>query len=202
MASLSKLNFALKVTRIQRKSIDKLVVLADSYHETSYERLGASIDTNGDLDIDAFHAVANFQELEFSLYALAIIHCYSILENNRKLILREIPGLSKKQLDNLYKIDTVTDVLTSRKICHEKLRCYKTMEEFRKVNNAIKHSRFGLSRSVACEKKTYGEKQLKSLYLNKVKHLESYLSDLYERICPTHHSIGPARKAALAGEFR
>lgn len=197
MTSMNKLNFALKVTRVHRKSIDKFVALADLYLEDNYGLLDASIDADDALDTDAFHAVANFQELEFSLYALAIIHCYSILENNRKLICQKIPGLTSKLLDNLHDIKYITKSLKAINIKHEDIRCYETMEEFRRVNNAIKHNRFGLSRSVTTRKKeTYKAAQLKSLYLDKAKHLEAYLSDLYERVCPTHHSTDLACKDA------
>ncbi len=204
MVSLSGFNFKLKVTQVQRKQIDKLVGLAGSYRESNYRLLDASIDSDDTLDTDALLAIATFKELEFSLYALAIIHCYSILENNRALICKTIPGLKAGERKGLYKVECVTDVLKGINIKHVEIECYETMEEFRRVNNAIKHGRFGLSQSVTTRaEKRYKEKiyeamQLKSLYLDKAKHLDAYLSDLYERVCPTHHLTKPMREATQA----
>lgn len=183
MANIREVNFALKVTRVHRESIDKLVTLADSFRESNVNSFIGSLEGEGDIDNEALTWLVNHSILDFSLFALAIIHCYSIVENNRKLMLQKIPNLSSKEISNLHKIETVDFVLTKQHICHERLRCYKTMNEFRSVNNAIKHKRFGLSRVVTTrEGKEYGAKQLRSLYLNRAKHLESYLSDMYTRV--------------------
>lgn len=178
MAKLSEHNFRFKVTRINRRNIDKLVKLTDSYREDISETMR----TFEDLDTTTFHSLVEFPALEFSLYALAIIHCYSILETNRKLICEGIRGISNSQKKNLYQIKIVESVLKSINIAHTKLKCQKTMNEFREVNNAIKHNRFGLDTAITTEsQKKYEARQLKGLYLNKAKYLESYLFDLYER---------------------
>lgn len=183
MANIREVNFALKVTRVHRKSIDKLVTLADSFRKSNLNAVITSLEGEDDIDNEALYWIGNHSILDFSLFALAIIHCYSIVENSRKLMLQGIPNLSSKEIGNLHKIETVSLVLEKQHICHKMLRCYKTMDEFRLVNNAIKHQRFGLSRVVTTrEGKGYGAKQLRSLYLNRAKHLESYLSDMYERV--------------------
>jgi hypothetical protein len=183
MATLNELQFRLKVTRINRHSIDKLVAFTDSSREDIQESMSISIQASEGPDVATFHAMVEFPALEFSLYSLAMVHCYSILENNRKLTCEEMPGISDEQKKALYKIKEVTKFLSSIGIEHKKLGCYETMDEFRQVNNAIKHNRFGLGTSVKTEesKIKYDAKALKSLYLNKAKDLETYLSDLYER---------------------
>ena len=182
MVKLSEHNFRFKVTRINRRSIDKLVKLTDSYREDISETMRTFIQADEDLDTATFHSLVEFPALEFSLYALAIIHCYSILENNRKLICEGIRGISNSQKENLHKIEFVEEVLKSINIAHTKLKCQKTMNEFREVNNAIKHNRFGLDTAITTKsQKKYEARQLKGLYLNKAKYLESYLSDLFER---------------------
>lgn len=185
MGSIDEMDFRLKVTRIKRKSIDRLVDLADSELEIYRQRLDSSV-TGKDADIDpeAFQYVyIDSPKIAFSLYALAIVHCYSIAENNRKLICSRITGLNRNQRRNLHKINVVSDCLRHVGINHENVRCYKTMEEFRMVNNAIKHDRYSLSTSITAKnQKNYGLKQLRGLYSNRAKHLETYLSDLDKRV--------------------
>lgn len=180
MVTIIKANFRQKVTRINRRSIDKLIELAESYRNDIYETLRQADEGP---DSETIYSQGELPVLEFSLYALAITHCYSILENNRTLICEGIPGISEMQKKPLHNICVVTQFFGSIGIDHEKVKCYETMDEFRQVNNAIKHSRFGLDTSVTTRKSKieYDAKRLKSLYLNKAKHLESYLFDLYER---------------------
>ncbi|EDN66909.1 hypothetical protein BGP_0388 [Beggiatoa sp. PS] len=180
MASIEEINFRLIVTRIYRKDIDKLIECAD----TNREALINSLDEENKFDLNEFHSlIHDVPKIAFSLYALAIIHCYSILENNRKLICLRIPELTDGQKNNLHNIRVVTQCLKKLGLKHEKVRCYKTMNEFRLVNNAIKHDRYNLSTSITTEeRKKYKTTQLKSLYLNRSKHLETYLSDLYRRV--------------------
>lgn len=183
MANLNEVQFRLKGTRINRQSIDKLVHLAESFREGIQESMSASIQADEGLDVATFHSLVELPALEFSLYALAIIHCYSILENNRALICEGIPGTSEKQKKALHNICVVTKFFGSIGIEHENVKCYETMDEFRRINNALKHNRFGLDTSVKTKypEKEYEAKALKSLYLNKANDLETYLSDLYER---------------------
>lgn len=184
MATLGKINFYLKVTKVHRKSVDKLIELADLERANNYRKLAQSMDENEeDFDVDAFHSIVEAPQIAFSLYALAIVHCYSIVENNRKLICLEIPGITDGQRKNLHDIRVVTQCLERLNIQHENIRCYKTMNEFRLVNNAVKHSRYSLSTFVTTEsQKKYDSKALKSLYSNRAKHLETYLNDLYRRV--------------------
>lgn len=185
MASLEEINFNLKVTKVHRKSIDRLVELADSDRKMNHQRLVKSMEgRDEDFDVEAFHSVfIDAPSISFSLYALAIIHCYSILENNRKLICLRIPGLTEGQKNNLHDVRVVEQCLTKAGFSHQNVRCYKTMNEFRLVNNAIKHDRYSLSKSITTENgKVYKAVKLRSLYSNRAKHLETYLSDLYRRV--------------------
>lgn len=184
MATLKQINFALKVTSVHRKSLDKLIELADLERANNYRKLALSMDGNAeDFDIDAFHSIVDAPQIAFSLYALAIVHCYSIVENNRKLICLEIPGITDGQRNNLHDVRVVKQCLEKLGINHEKIRCYKTMNEFRLVNNAVKHDRYSLSKYVTTEnQKKYDSKALKSLYSNRARHLETYLDDLYQRV--------------------
>lgn len=177
---LEKFNFKLKVTRVNRKSMDKLIKLADSENADNCQKLDSSMDgKEKDFDVDA---IVYAPELAFSLYALAIVHCYSIVENTRKLICKKIPGITNNQLKCLDKIEKVTKCLENINIDHENIRCYKTMDEFRLVNNAIKHDRYNLSTHVTTKNKVvYNSIELKSLY-SKTTDLETYLDDLYKRI--------------------
>jgi len=183
MVELGKLNFKLKVTRVNRKSMDKLIKLADSEYADSCQKLDLSMDGKEEnFDVDAFHSIAYAPKLAFSLYALAIVHCYSIVENNRKLICQKIHGITNNQIKYIDKIENVTKYLKNINIDHENIRCYKTMDEFRLVNNAIKHDRYNLSTHVTTKNKVeYNSNTLKSLY-SKTTDLETYLDDLYKRI--------------------
>ena len=180
---LGKLNFKLKVTRVNRKSLDKLIELADLENADSYRKLDSSIDgKEEDFDTVAFHSIVDARQLAFSLYALAIVHCYSIVENNRKLICQKIPGITDNQIKGLFDITKVTKCLKNIDIDHENIRCYKTMDEFHLVNNAIKHDRYNLSTHITTKNKVeYNSNALKSLY-SKARDLETYLDDLYKRI--------------------
>lgn len=184
IVEIEKLNFALKVTKVGCKSIDRIIKLADSDIENNYLKLASSmVGKEEDFNTEAFLAVADAQKFAFSLYALAIVHCYSILENNRKLICQHISGITNKQKYGLHKIEIVDECLKSISVKHEKIKCYKTMDEFRLVNNAIKHDRYNLSTCVTTKNhKKYDSKALKSLYSNRARHLETYLADLYQRI--------------------
>ena len=181
---LENLNFKSKVTRVNRKSMDRLIILADSEYADNCQTLDSSMDgKEEDFDVDAFHSISYAPKLAFSLYALAIVHCYSIVENNRKLICQKISGITDKQKNNLHNIEVVEKCLERVNINHEKIRCYKTMDEFRLVNNAVKHDRYNLSTHVMTKNdKKYDSKALKSLYSNRARHLETYLDDLYKRI--------------------
>jgi len=185
MATLREAVFTQKVTTIHRDSIDRLISLADSDKNLHHQKLVASLDEDdGQIDTDEFHALYyHWPKMAFSLYALSIIHCYSILENNRKLICQRLPGLTNGQLQNLHDTRVVKQCLQANNINHERIRCYKTMNEFRIVNNAIKHDRYSLSTSITADnRKTYEAKQLRSLYLNRAIHLETYLADLFKRV--------------------
>ncbi len=185
MASIHEVNFRLKVTRVNRDSIDRLVELADADRNRGHRRLMESFDGDPeDFDVDTFHSVfLHAPKIAFSLYALAIVHCYSIVENNRKLICSRVEGLTDRQMRNLHDIRVVTQSLKIGGISHENIRCYKTMTEFRRVNNAVKHDRYNLSTSIIVDTgRKYYSTQLGSLYKNRARHLESYLSDLYRRV--------------------
>lgn len=184
MTNLEKLNFALKVTTVRRNSLDKLIQLADSEIENSHRRFASSLkEEDANLDVDALHSILDAPKIAFSLYSLAIIHCYSTVEKNRKLICSKIPGLTSNQIKELFKIDVTTKCLATIGIVHENIRCYKTMDEFRSVNNAIKHDSYSLSTFITTNAgKRYCAQELRSLYSNRAKYLETYLSDLYERV--------------------
>ena len=187
MGSIDEIDFKAKVTRIERKSINRLMAFADSELERNCEKLDSDeTDEKGMIDAEAFKYVyIDGPKIVFSLYALAIVHCYSILENNRKLICLRIPDFrsNKEKKQGLYINNAVTNFLSLHDIDHKEISCYEIMDEFRLVNNAIKHDRYNLSTSVTAKnQKNYGLKQLKGLYSNRAKHLETYLSDLYEKV--------------------
>jgi len=182
MADIQELNFELMVTKIFRENIDKLIKLADSDKKENYKKLILSLDDESKgIDTKAFREIYDNAKINFALYALAIVHCYSILENNRRLICQRISGITPGQYNNLHNIEVARQCLERIGITHSRIRCYKTMNEFRMVNNAVKHDRYSLSTQVEIETgKIYRSKQLKSLY-NKCKFLESYLTDLYNK---------------------
>ena len=83
----------------------------------------------------------------------------------------------------LHKIEVARQSLKKIGVNHEKVKCFKTMSEFRMVNNAIKHERYGLSTSITTQiQRKYDSKQLGGMYANRAKHLETYLSDIYRRV--------------------
>jgi hypothetical protein len=170
LSQLTRISFGMRVTRIERQEIDRLINLADEFSRTTKTSALASFE-NGEFT-RPLSGLIEAAKTNFCLYCLAIINCYALLENNRNEILGS--NISKKG-----KLDSF---LEKKGILHHKVRCYKTMDEFRQVNNAIKHSRLsGATSVVATNGKTYGTKQMKALYKKSI-HLDSYLADLFKRI--------------------
>jgi len=183
MIDLEELNFAYLVTKVDTSGLDKLIDLADSEMKSGWPKVVLAMD-KGDKNLaDAYRAYLNTPSILFPLLSLAIVHCYSIVENNRKLVCQKIPGSTDNQKKNLHDVRVVTQCLGRVGIAHKKIRCYKTMDEFREVNNAVKHARYGSAYMFTTEsQKKYGEKELRSLYSNRARHLKTYLSDLYQRV--------------------
>lgn len=167
LLQLDRISFKLRVTCIDRQGTDRLINLANEFSTAMCTRAPILLE-----DGDTFSAISGLAEAaktKFCLYCLAIINCYATLENNRN----EIVG------EKIFKIEKLDSFLKHKGINHQKVRCYKTMNEFRLVNNAIKHSRLsGTTAVLAKNGKNYGPKQMESLY-KKSKHLDSYLSDLF-----------------------
>ncbi len=181
MVKSSKINFQIGVTKVDLDSIDKIIKLANSDREANLERAFESLE--GDFDHDAFNSFCNASDIAFSLYGLAIIHCYSMVEKNRKRICLKIPDLSERQENNLYCVKGVTNCLKLINVEHEAVKCYETMDEFRLVNNAIKHDCYSFSRAVTTKcGDEYGVEELRMMYLDRAQHLNAYLSDLYEKV--------------------
>lgn len=187
LAEATEITFKLRVTRIERQEIDRLIALANDFSKTTHDR-ALSLLENGD-STRAISGLAEAAKTQFCLYCLAIINCYAFLENNRNEILRKKFGENFGK--NLKKGETLDTLLEEKGISHHKVRCYKTMDEFRLVNNAIKHSRLsGATNVTANNKRTYGQKQMIALY-KKAERLDSYLADLFRIVKETgairHH---------------
>jgi hypothetical protein len=180
--TLKEVNFALRVTRLHRRSLDRVADLIEREDARVREQVVRSLDGLGAFDVDAIHELLDAPLMMFSFYALSIVHCYSLVENNRRLVCERIPGITPGQQQSLHDLRVVKQCLERTRVSHERLRCFKTMDEFRVVNNAVKHQRVGLATSVVAENgRTYSAKQLRALY-KKAAHLETYLSDLYRRV--------------------
>lgn len=175
LSKLQKAGSKYLVTRIDTKQIDKLIALSEDFTSGVVEEAHKA-NNAGDEEFNygpALSAIIEAPQTAFLLYCLAIIHCYSILENNRCEI------IGKK----IHKIEKIDNQLKKFGINHQDVRCYNTMEEFRVVNNAIKHNRLGSSKKiVAKNKKEYSLLQLKNLYKNSLEYLNYYLIDLYEKV--------------------
>ena len=181
MPTLKEINFSLKVTRVHRRSIDRIAKLIEEETESVRENLLQSLDDPTGIDAPAWHDMMYAPEMLFNFYAIAIVHCYSLLENNRKLICLEIPNLTTKQKKNLHDIRVVKQCLSRIGVTHDMVRCYKTMDEFRLVNNAVKHHRMGLDTQIICENRSYSMRRLRALY-RKADYLGRYLTDLYTHV--------------------
>jgi hypothetical protein len=170
LSQLTHISRRERVTRIERQQIDRLINLADEFSDT---KNASSLTLLEDGDVTrALSGLVEVAKTKFCLYCLAIINCYAVLENNRN----EIVG---KVFNDVRRLEIH---LTREGICHQNVRCYKTMDEFRLVNNAIKHSRLsGATTVVAQNGNTYGTRELKALYKKSI-HLDSYLADLFRRI--------------------
>lgn len=180
---VKELNFYCKVTRIYRKNIDLLIKLSDEHMERSLQAFFAEKPVFDKALSEASSYISDSPRIAFSLYALAIVHCYSLVENNRKDILLRLPGLSAKQKKGIYKIEMIDEVLSSLCLAHNQVSCYDVEEEFRLVNNKIKHDRYNLSTKITLKNDTaYDANALKELYLAKSQCLEEYLSDLYRQV--------------------
>lgn len=170
LSELEKLTLKIRVTKIDQLGMDRLINLANEFSSTTQNRVLESLKSG-----NTHHALSNLSEVaktSFCLYCLAIINCYTYLENNRNEIIGQ----------KINKIEDVDNYLSKKNIQHKNIRCYKTMDEFRKVNNAIKHSRINGATTVRTrDGKEYRTHQLKSLY-KRTKHLNSYLIDLFEKI--------------------
>lgn len=115
---VKELAFAIRVTRIYRKNIDLLIELSDEHLSKSLVTLSAEIPVVDDAFSEASFYISDSPRISFSLYALAVIHCYSLLENNRADILLRLPGLSKEQKKGLHKIKVVEEVFSSIGLLH------------------------------------------------------------------------------------
>lgn len=186
---IKELSFYLNVTRIYRKNIDLLIKISDEHRKKTLETfLDASVIDSNTFTEASFY-IADSHRIAFSLYALAIVHCYTLVENNRKKILLKIPNLTGKQKNGLSKIGNIDLIIKSKNLDHEKIKSYDIMNEFRLLNNEVKHDRYNLSTEVTVNKKVYNGIALKNLYLEKVQHLEAYLKDLYNNILANNNIV-------------
>jgi hypothetical protein len=173
LSKLTSLTFKLRVTTIDRKQTDKLIHLANEFNNNTYNRLEETSNTD---DFSNFErAYRDFYidapQTAFCLYCLAIIHCYAMLEKNRNEILKGEFD-TKDKLEKFFKKNGSS---------YEQIKCYETVEEFRLVNNAIKHAPLSSSKTLKTrDNKVYGLEQLKLLYAQEYKKLEIYLADLYK----------------------
>ncbi|WP_157272423.1 hypothetical protein [Azonexus hydrophilus] len=173
LSQLDRTTLKLRVTRIDRQGTDRLINLANEFASSISTKVLESLE-KGDCS-SSFADIAEAAKTKFCLYCLAIINCYATLENNRN----EIVG---QKFANLKKLDPF---LKAKGINHEKVLCHKTMEEFRQVNNAVKHHRLSEATTIITESgKRYGTKQLESLY-KRSRRLDSYLTDLFRKFANT-----------------
>lgn len=180
MVKLNELCFRLRVTKVRTESLDKLISFIECDLNNNCERLACAIeDEQSDGFGDAINSIATASDLEFSLYALIIIHCYSAVENNRNEILVRFLGADESKLSY---IKYINKLLENREIYPDKITNQDIMNEFRLVNNKIKHNRRNAKKSITLDDGTeYKAEELKSLYSNGVDKLNDYLSDLYTK---------------------
>jgi hypothetical protein len=183
MVSLEEVDFALGVVRVNRRAIDRMASVLDEELQRNRKALVKWLEGRREFpEREVWELVAD-PLLQFSFYCLAIVHCYSGLENNRRRICERKTGASSRGSGTLHKIKDVTKLLESFGVRHERMRCYKTVEEFRVVNNAIKHERQGSSTEIKTKSgRIYRVAQLKDLYHRRARHLDTYLADLYRKV--------------------
>ncbi|HNX78045.1 MAG TPA: hypothetical protein PLM07_18455 [Candidatus Rifleibacterium sp.] len=183
MVDIRELDFICKVTRVYRKNIDLLIKLSDDHRVKSLDMLlNPQLVAESDFS-EASFSVFDSHRVSFSLYALAIVHCYSLVENNRKKICLRLPGLSPEQAKDLSYIKKLNKILKLYKIDPKKISNYAVMEDFRLLNNAIKHDRYNLSTKVTTDQGiTYDAMAIKKLYVENAQYLEEYLVDLYKKV--------------------
>jgi hypothetical protein len=168
--------------RVDTSRIDKLIFLAKSEFTEPAQEYSDELQ-NGKFIPTLLFKANKAADVLFSVYALGIIHCYSILENNRAEIMTRIPDLSKRQIAGLFTITKVENTLRNTlNIEHDTLLNAATAQEFLDVNNKLKHSRFAFSNSVMLDDGTkYGADKLGELYEKRTL-LNEYLVDLDSRI--------------------
>lgn len=176
LSNLHEISFKRRVTTIDRKQTDKLIKLAEEFTSKLIDQADQANEKNNGSEFNyapVLEAIIEAPKTAFCLYCLAIIHCYSVLESNRN----EIIGMKFHEIEKL-------DIhLKKIGVKHCDVDFYTAMDEFRKVNNAIKHSRIGSSTKITTKDgKEYSLQQLRNLYTDTSESLEKYLAALHEKI--------------------
>lgn len=211
--SLEDISFEFNHLQIDTSSIQKFIDLANNDFEDPANQFNNELNNHHIYDSQSLLKAHRAIHALFSIYALGIVHCYSLLENNRKEIISK--QLQKKvnvrnKSDAEYLIGKLSDWISVRtilnkvfKIDHERVASYLLADEFRQVNNAIKHKRFSYSQNINVDKYgIYDIARLKKLY-EKHTALREYLvglnskceSSLKSESIATDDSLEAARKA-------
>lgn len=198
MIKISKLRYLAYIS-IDTRQIDKLLKQIDADYSLEIEMREIDFDTDSYWEISQKlkrqaqpTSLLEVMNLSFSMYALAIVHCYSIFECNRAWILNNLPESNRKIEKNEKGKTVIKTANTSLNEDVEKVLLKNNIElssdevadEFRLVNNAIKHARFNYSHTVTIrdkEQTEYDFEKLRNLYLSH-KTLNDYLADLYKNV--------------------
>jgi len=185
--NLEKISFEFNHLRIDTSKIDKFIDLANTEFDVTRQQYVDALQ-NQESDHRSLNEACKAGNILFSIYALGILHCYSLLENNRKAIIARKLNLLENKSKKYYRKDEVEKVLKDTfQIEHKTIKNSDHAEEFRNVNNALKHSRFAYSQNVivkgsnSISERTYNDQKLRELY-EKTPLLNEYLSDLYSKI--------------------
>lgn len=173
--NIKEISFDINYLSIDTSSIQKFIDLANKDFEDPAIQFNNELNNHQICDSQSLLKAHRAIHALFSIYALGIVHCYTLLENNRKEIISK--QLQKKvndknESDVKYLIGKLSDsinidIILNKvfEITHTSVVSYSLADEFRQVNNAIKHKRFSYSQNISVNKYgIYDIAKLKKLY--------------------------------------
>ncbi|MBC3878664.1 hypothetical protein H8K38_12665 [Undibacterium sp. FT79W] len=211
--NIKEISFDINHLSIDTSSIQKFIDLANKDFEDSANQFNNELNNHQIYDSHSLLNAPRAIHALFSIYALGIVHCYTLLENNRKEIIskqlqKKVNDKNKRDVE--YLIGKLSDsksigIILNKvfEITHTSIVSYSLADEFRQVNNAIKHKRFSYSQNINVDKYgIYDIARLKKLY-EKHTALREYLvglnskceSSLKSESIATDCSLKAARKA-------
>lgn len=186
--NIKEISFDINHLSIDTSSIQKFIDLANKDFEDSANQFNNELNNHQIYDSQSLLNAPRAIHALFSIYALGIVHCYTLLENNRKEIIskqlqKKVNDKNKRDVE--YLIGKLSDsksigIILNKvfEITHTSIVSYSLADEFRQVNNAIKHKRFSYSQNINVDKYgIYDIARLKKLY-EKHNALREYLVGL------------------------